>query len=190
MNRDETWSKENYSSTLTSLREDYLGYTDNELYAIWCRDQKLIPIDNIDGKVLLDQWQIHATHDGRHAKVDGFKVSRPLYGRALKAAKGTSKPTYVRRKKVEMQAVRGQQNPNAGSFGGAGISEQAMSLASRFDEAKRKVNEVREPFRQLEMFRMRMQDMGKTVLAEIASTDMEAREIFDSLGLLGARPRD
>jgi len=35
-----------------------------------------------------------------------------------------------------------------------------------------------------------MQDMGKTVLAEIASTDMEAREIFDSLGLLGARPRD
>jgi len=186
MNRDETWSAENYSATLTSLREDYPGYTDNELYAIWCRDNNLIPLDNIDGKVLLDQWQIHATHDGRHVTADGFKVSRPLYGRALKAAKGVLKPTYKRRKKSEILAERGQVNPNAGSFGGAGISEQAMSLALRFDEAKRKLNEMREPYRQLEMFRIRMHDMGKAIIAELAAGDMEAGEMLESLGLLGS----
>jgi len=185
MNRDETWSEEHYSSTLTSLKEDYPGYTDNELYAIWCRDHNLIPTDHLDGKVLIDQWQIHATHDGRHVSADGFKISRPLYGRALKAAKGVSKPTYQRRKKAEILAERGMVNPNAGSFGGAGISEQAMSLALRFDEAKRRVNEVREAYRQLEMFRIRMQEMGPAVIAELAASDMEAGELLESLGLLG-----
>lgn len=186
MNRDETWSKDNCSSTITSLKEDYPGYTVNELYAIWCRDQNLIPTDNIDGKVLIDQWQIHATHDGRNVSEEGFKVSRPLYGRALKASKGVEKPTYQRRKKAEILADRGSFNPNAGNFGGAGISEQAMSLALRFDEAKRKVNEVREAYRQLEMFRIHMQDMGKSVLMEIASSDMEAHEMLESLGLLNS----
>lgn len=186
MNRDETWSKENCSSTLTSLEEDYPGYTVNELYAIWCRDHDLIPTDNIDGKVLIDQWQIHATHDGRNVSEEGFKVSRPLYGRALKASKGTEKPTYQRRKKAEILAERDSANPNAGSFGGAGISEQAMSLALRFDEAKRKVNEVREAYRQLEMFRINMQGMGKSVLMEIAASDMEAHEMLESLGLFNS----
>lgn len=186
MNRDETWSEEHYSSTLTNLRADYPGYTDNELYAIWCRDNGVIPTDNIDGKVLLDQWQIHATHDGRHVAEDGFKISRPLYGRALKAAKGVSKPTYQRRKKAEIVAER-EATGNGFGFGGSGVSEQGMSLALRFDEAKRKLNEVRESYRQLEMFRMRMQDMGPAVIAELASSDMEAGEMLESLGLLGNR---
>ncbi len=184
MNRDETWSADNYSATLTSLRDDYPGYTDNELYAIWCRDGDLIPVDNIDGKVLLDQWQIHATHDGRHVCQDGFKVSRPLYGRALKAEKGVTKPTYQRRKKAEILAEREASGSGFG-FGGTGVSEQGMSLALRFDEAKRKLNEVREPYRQLEMFRMRMLDMGPAVLAELAAGDMEAGDMLESLGLLG-----
>lgn len=182
MDRDTTWAEDNYVTTLLALREDYPGYTDNELYAIWCRDNNLIPLDPLDGKVLIDQWQIHATHDGRHVLQDGFKVSRPLYGRALKAEKGVQKPTYKRRTRAEVQADR--EASGSMSSARAGFSEQAKSLAARFDEAKRRLDGVREAYRQLEMFRMRMQEIGDSVMMELASTDMEAREILENLSLL------
>jgi hypothetical protein len=184
MNRDETWSEEHYVSTLTALREDFPNYTDNELYAIWCRDHDLIPLDPLDGKVLIDQWQIHAAHDGRHVSEEGFKISRPLYGRALKAEKGVPKPTYTRRKKAEIEADRAGKG---GTPSRAGLSEQAMSLALRFDEARRRVDGVRESFRRMEMFRAEMEEAGPAIIGELAATDMETREMLERLGLYGNR---
>lgn len=178
MNREEAWSKDQFQGNLVALREDYPNYTDNELYAIWCRDQDLIPVDPMDGKVLIDQWQIHAAHDGRHVSEEGFKVSRPLYGRALKAEKGMAKASYKRRTKKEMEV----EEPT-GRFGG--VSEQGMALALQFDEAKRQLNTAREAFRQLEMLRLRLEDYSPAILAELARTDMESQEMLKQMGLLG-----
>ncbi|MHC4824833.1 MAG: hypothetical protein ACYTEP_12605 [Planctomycetota bacterium] len=179
MNREEAWSEDQFQDTLAALRGDYPNYTDNELYAIWCRDQDLIPVDPMDGKVLIDQWQIHAAHDGRHIGEEGFKVSRPLYGRALKAEKGMAKASYKRRTKKEME---GETDSGGGRFGG--VSEQGMALALRFDEAKRQLDASREAFRQLEMLRMRLVEFSPAILAELARSDMEAQELLKQLGLL------
>ncbi|MGB0952496.1 MAG: hypothetical protein ACPG31_04685 [Planctomycetota bacterium] len=175
MSREEAWSEDQVQDTLSALRANY---TDNELYAIWCRDQSLIPADHT-GKVLMEEWQLHASHDGRHVIQDGFKVSRPLYGRALKAEKGVAKASYKRRTKAEMNADRS--TPSSG--GGSGISEQAMSLAVRFDQAKGMLDAVRPQFRELEMFRLRMEDFGPAILQELGRGDMEAQEILHRLGL-------
>lgn len=163
--------------TLATLREDYPNYTDNELYAIWCRDHDLIPVDPMDGKVLIDQWQIHAAHDGRHLSADGFKVSRPLYGRALKAEKGMAKASYKRRTKKEVEADEG-----GGRFGG--VSEQGMALALRFDEAKRHLDASREAFRRLEILRANLEDFSPAILAELSRSDREAQEMIQRLQLL------
>lgn len=179
MSREEAWAENQVQQTLSALREDYPNYTDNELYAIWCRDQQLIPIDHT-GKVLIEEWQAHASHDGRFVLDEGFKVSRPLYGRALKAEKGVAKASYKRRTKAEMEAER-----NTGDAGGGGLSEQAMALAARFDEAKRMLDTVRPQFRDLEMFRLRMEDFGPAILQELGHGDMEAQEILQRSGLLG-----
>lgn len=180
MTREEAWSENHVQETLHALREDYPNYTDNELYAIWCRDQSLIPIDHT-GKVLIEEWQLHASHDGRHVLDEGFKISRPLYGRALKAEKGVAKASYKRRTKAEMNAERG----SAPSGGRSGMSEQAMALAVRFDEAKSRLDAVRPQFRELEMFRMQMEDFGPAILQELGRGDMEAQEILARLDLLG-----
>lgn len=179
MTREEAWSEDQVQKTLSALREDYPNYTDNELYAIWCRDQSLIPLDHT-GKVLIEEWQLHATHDGRHIMDDGFKISRPLYGRALKAEKGVAKASYKRRTKAEMQA----DNTEPAAGGRSGISEQAMSLAVRFDQARSMLNAVRPQFRELEMFRLRMEDFGPAILQELGRGDMEAQEILHRLDLL------
>lgn len=184
MNREETWSEENHSSTLDRLRNDYPNYTDNEHYAIWCHEQNLIPSDHM-GKVLMEEWQLHASHDGRHALPEGFKVSRPLYGRAMKAEKGVAKPSYKRRTKVEMSETESDSTSYRGSgISRAGLSDQAMALGLRFDEARRRIDEARDAFRQLEMLRMRMEDFGPALLHELSRTDMEANEMLSRLGLL------
>ena len=69
---------------MRQLRKDYPGYTDNELYAIWCHVQGKIPVD-AEGKVILDQWMIHAEEDGKYFDGGPFRVSRALSGRAKKA---------------------------------------------------------------------------------------------------------
>ncbi|MFK5955295.1 MAG: hypothetical protein QM477_02505 [Planctomycetota bacterium] len=191
MNREETWSEENCSSTLKRLRNDYPNYTDNEHYAIWCHEQGLIPSDHT-GKVLMEEWQLHASHDGRHALPEGFKVSRPLYGRALKAEKGVAKPSYKRRTKVEMEKTGSQPSTSYRGSGisRAGLSDQAMALALRFDEARRRIDEARDAFRQLEMLRMRMEDFGPALLHELSRTDMEAHEMLSRLGLLSANGQE
>lgn len=184
MNREETWSEENYSSTLDRLRNDYPNYTDNEHYAIWCHEQGLIPSDH-HGKVLMEEWQLHASHDGRHALPEGFKVSRPLYGRAMKAEKGVAKPSYKRRTKVEMADTPDDATAYRGSgISRSSLSDQAMALGLRFDEARRRIDEARDAFRQLEMLRMRMEDFGPALLLELSRTDMEAHEMLARLGLL------
>ncbi len=185
MNREEAWSKDQVQATLSALREDYPNYTDNELYAIWCRDQGLIPVDHT-GKVLMEEWQLHASHDGRHVLPEGFKVSRPLYGRALKAEKGVAKASYKRRTKAEMEESRGFSfSSSTPTVRRGGLSEQAMSIALRFDEAQRLLNSARPMFREMEMFRMRMKEFGPAVLGELAHSDMEAHEMLQRLGLLG-----
>jgi len=190
MNREETWSEANYTSTLKRLRNDYPNYTDNELYAIWCHEERLIPSDHT-GKVLMEEWQLHASHDGRHVLADGFKVSRPLYGRAMKAEKGVAKPSYKRRTKVEMSEIAPQPTRTSGSgISRAGLSDQAMALALRFDEARRRIDEARDAFRQLEMLRMRMEDFGPALLHELSRTDMEAHEMLSRLGLLSANGQE
>lgn len=184
MNREETWSEKNYSSTLDRLRNDYPNYTDNEHYAIWCHEQSLIPSDHM-GKVLMEEWQLHASHDGRHALPEGFKVSRPLYGRAMKAEKGVAKPSYKRRTKAEITETPTDATAYRGSgISQSGLSDQAMALALRFDEARRRIDEARDAFRQLEMLRMRMEDFGPALLHELSGTDLEAHEMLSRLGLL------
>jgi hypothetical protein len=178
MPRDEAWSKNQVEATLNALRADYPNYTDNELYAIWCRDQELIPVDHT-GKVLMEEWQLHASHDGRNVLDEGFKVSRPLYGRALKAEKGVAKASYKRRTKAEIEAER--QSPVEGD---SGLSDAAMSLAVRFDRAKMMLDMVRPQFREMEMFRMRMADFSPAILQELARADEEAQEILHRFAML------
>jgi len=189
MNREETWSKENYSATLDRLRNDYPNYTDNEHYAIWCHEQNLIPSDHT-GKVLMEEWQLHASHDGRHVLPEGFKVSRPLYGRAMKATKGVAKPSYKRRTKAEMSDGSEPTSYRGSGISRAGLSDQAMALALRFDEARRRIDEARDAFRQLEMLRMRMEDFGPALLHELSRTDMEAHEMLSRLGLLNSTSQE
>lgn len=175
------WSEDQYQSTLSNLRNDYPGYTDNELYAIWCRDFGLIPVDH-EGKVMMDQWQAHAVHDGRHVAEDGFRVSRPLYGRARKAKKGTAKPAVVRRKKAEIEAARAM--PGSPSRGGP--SERALSLAVRYDQAADLLHRVRPHYHEMVRSKMQLADYGPAILTELAKSDFEAAEMLRELGLVNS----
>lgn len=174
------WSEDRYKITLEGLRKDYPGYTDNELYAIWCRDYGLIPVDH-EGKVMIDQWQAHATHDGRHVAEGGFRVSRPLYGRARKASKGNAKPAVIRRKKAEIEAARAL--PGTPSRGGP--SERALSLAVRYDQAAALLDRVRPHYHEMVRSKMQLEDFGPAILAELAKSDFEAAEMLRELGLVG-----
>jgi len=176
----EAWSEDHVQPTLVGLRADYPGYTDNELYAIWCRDHNLIPTDH-EGKVLVEEWQAHATHDGRHVQDGGFRMSRPLYGRARKAVKGSSKPAVVRRKKSEIEAARAMPTSRRG-----GPSERALSLAVRYDEAADLLDGLRPHYHQLVRVRMQLQDFGPAILAELAMSDFEAAEMLRELKLHGS----
>jgi hypothetical protein len=172
------WDQEQVASTLEALRADYPGYTDNELYAIWCRDRDLIPVD-LEGKVLVEEWQAHATHDGRHVQYGGFRMSRPLFGRARKAVRGAAKPAVVRRKREEIEAAEAMKGTRRG-----GPSERALSLAIRYDEADALLEEARPTFHQAARLKARLAEFGPAILAELARADFDTAELLRELGLL------
>lgn len=89
--KENAWSKSNCPKTLAGLKRDFPRYTDNELYAIWCNLHGLIPKD-LNGKLELELWKAQANQDGINYQDEGFRVSRALYGRALKSKKGQPKP--------------------------------------------------------------------------------------------------
>ena len=121
------WSKTNTPKTLQELRTSYPKYSDNELYVIWCKINGHIPLDK-DEMIDQAQWQIHADEDGQFTPRGRFKVSRPLYGRALKAVPGRAKPKNAARgskKRKEAPATR------LDPF----MSAHALAFAAQFDTA-------------------------------------------------------
>lgn len=179
------WSKNQAHRTLEVLREKYPRYTDNELYAIWCRDEDRIPLDE-DGKVLLEEWLIHAAGDGKHVYEDGFKVSRPLFGRAKKAQKGVPKPVGKprgRAAKAAAEATEVLPPGEAQAPPGQVLSHDALVLARRYDRAAAALDAIRPLYRQLEPLRETLLDAGPALLIELAQRDEEAAAIVDELVL-------
>jgi len=182
--KEQSWTKKNAASTLDALRETYPRYTDNELYAIWCRDQGCIPLDE-EGKVQIDQWQIHAAADGEHVQEGGFKVSRPLFGRARKAQAGVPKPVGKPRGRAaasDVAAAPGEPEPPAGQV----LSDRAVRLARRFDRAAAALEALRPLQREVHAHRATLAEMGPGLLLELAGDDQELLGILQNLGLLPA----
>lgn len=182
--KEQSWSKKNSAFTLDALRETYPRYTDNELYAIWCRDQGCIPLDE-EGKVQIEQWQIHAATDGEHVQDGGFKVSRPLFGRARKAQAGVPKPVGKPRGRAaaaDAAAVPGEPEPPAGQI----LSDRAVRLARRFDRAAAALEALRPLQREVEAHRASLAEIGPGLLSELAGKDQELQGILRDLGLLPA----
>lgn len=121
------WSEANSKATLKKLRLDYPGYSVNELYAIWCHANRKTPVDR-DGKLLLEQWQIHATVDGQHIQDGGFKVSHALFGRAKKAERGMAKPPRAPR------TTKSSRTPPTSDSTKA-FSPEAVEFAQAYDRA-------------------------------------------------------
>jgi hypothetical protein len=176
------WNEDNWRATLQQLRKDYPKYSDNELYAIWCHVHERVPLDQ-EGKVILEQWQIHASVDGQHVQDGGFKVSRPLYGRALKARKGSAKPKQAPRgsRKAEALAPRPHaSNPSA-------FSPRAAELARSYDRATVLVQSLIARRRDLAEVVKQFTEFPQGVLLELADNSDEAGEALRATGLVRSR---
>ena len=194
MSSHDAWNAVNATETLDSLRAEYPRYTDNELYAIWCRDKGLIPIDDA-GRVILEQWQLHAVSDGEHVQDGGFKVSRPLFGRARKASSGVPKPAgKPRGPRATVDASGESQNgswhPEAEPPAGQVLSDRAILVARRFDRAAAALDALRPLYRELLGYREVLAEAGPAMLLEIAALDDEAAAIVDDLILGGTEDWD
>lgn len=180
------WNEDNWRKTLQQLRKDYPKYSDNELYVIWCHTHDRVPLDQ-EGKVIIEQWQIHASVDGQHVQDGGFKVSRPLYGRALKARKGVAKPKQAPRgsRKAEAEAAAAARslpsNPSA-------FSPRAAELARSYDRAQLLIQSLIARRRELAEVVSQFKDFPEGVLIEVAAHSEEAGEALRSTGLVPAGP--
>lgn len=170
------WNKENWQSTLFQLRKDYPRYSDNELYVIWCHNHGRVPLDQ-NGKVLMEQWEIHATVDGSHTPHGAFKVSRPLYGRALKARKGAPKPRQAPRgsRKAEAEAA-GTSAPRSQSANPSAFSPRAAELARSYDRATTLVQTLLAKQREYRAAIAALRDLPAGVLTELAAHNEEAAD--------------
>ena len=134
--QQDAWSKSGTESTLRQLRKDYPCYTTNELYAIWCHVNGEVPFDG-DGKVLVEQWVKQGLEDGEHSGDGPFRVSRMLYGRALKAEKGVGKPP---RKKPQAKPLPAAAAPTIARNGN--LSPRAFEFAQEYDQAAKVINAI------------------------------------------------
>lgn len=170
------WSKENSQETLQQLRSSYPKYSDNELYVIWCKTTGHVPFDK-SGKIDQDLWQIHATEDGQFIREGGFKVSRPLYGRALKAVSGKAKPKNAARgsrRQKEEPALR------LDPF----TSAHEMKFATEFDRASRILDELLSTHREIQLAVDQLQNFPRGLLTILGEEGAAAREVMERQNLL------
>ena len=133
------WNKSTAEKTLDKLRKDYPGYTENEIYGIWCANNQVIPLDS-RGKLDLAKWQGMAGEDGKFIKDGGFGVSRAIYGRANKAQKGVAKAKgKPRGQAAAAGAVGGGRQPRD-----SGLSRTALEFAKKYDDAGRAVEAIQQ----------------------------------------------
>ena len=177
------WNEDNWRSTLNQLRKDYPRYSDNELYVIWCHNLGRVPLDR-DGKVIIEQWLIHATVDGQHAQLGGFKVSRPLYGRALKARPGTGKPKQAPRgsRKTEAEAKTSVSRGSSSNL--SAFSPRAAELARSYDRAALLVQTLLAKRREFRELMDQFRSFPDGVLIELASHNEEANQALREAGLV------
>ena len=168
------WSQEGVESTLRQLRNDYPGYTTNELYAIWCNVNGRVPVDHL-GKVQLAPWRIHAEEDGKHVR-GGFRVSTMLFGRAQLAKKGVPKPPR------KAQAKRSAPEPTF--LSAAGISVKALAFARSYDQAAETVEAIIQKRREVDALLADLSEANRGLLVELAAHSPEARPILAEAGLL------
>ncbi|HEX9792846.1 MAG TPA: hypothetical protein VGC54_02585 [Planctomycetota bacterium] len=179
-NKSGAWSKTNSQKTLQELRKNYPRYTDNELYAIWCRDHGLLPLD-ANEKLDLDLWRIHAGQDGQHVVDGGFRISRAIYGRALKSKAGTGKPKQAPRgSKKEAPVGR-----NSGFLSENGeLSPRALEIARTYDRANALMSEaLNKRAAALELV-SKLKGMDRCVLIDLASRGSEVRDLLVQGGAL------
>ncbi len=172
----DAWTEKNWRRTLEGLRKDYPKYSDNELYVIWCHVNGRVPLDR-NGKINVEQWQMHAEEDGKHTPTGLFKVSRPLYGRALKASPGRSKPK---------QAPRGSKQKAAKEDpvpAGVMMSPRALDLAHAYDQAARVLGSLLERRREAQLVAGQLRGFPRGVLVELADGNDEAAAALREHGL-------
>lgn len=170
------WSQENSQKTLQDLRVSYPRYSDNEIYVTWCKITGHVPFDKA-GKIDQNLWQIHATEDGQFIREGGFKVSRPLYGRALKAVSGKAKPK---------NAARGSKTPKEepalrlDPF----TSAHAMKFATEFNRASRILDELLSTRREVQLAVDQMRKFPRGLLVILREEGTAAREAMEKHDLL------
>ncbi len=183
----QAWSSKQADKTLAGLRADYPGYTDNELYAIWCVKNGKVPLD-ADGKVLLDQWKIHAEQDAEHLDGGPFKVSRALFGRAQKAEKGVAKPKRKLRQAAGGGAAGAAPASGAASASGAaaapGLSPRALEFAQQYDQAAKLIDSIVLHRHEIQELSEALGEVRPVILQELAAASPEAAELLKELGAL------
>lgn len=162
------WNKANAAKTLEKLRKDYPRYTDNEVYAIWCVNNQAVPLDG-SGKMDQKPWRVQAEEDGKYVQDGGFRVSRALYGRAMRAKKGVEKPKGK---------PRGRVAAAAGGGDGAGISRTAMEFARKYDEAGRAIEAIQRKRKEIEQLMEGLAGVSKAIAQDLAEADAGAKAIL------------
>ena len=172
------WSKSRTESTLRQLRKDYPGYTTNELYAIWCHVNGEVPLDS-EGKVIVEQWVQQGAEDGEHVDAGPFRVSRMLYGRALKAEEGVTKPPRKKRQAKPEPAAPTPTLPRNGS-----LSPRATEFAQEYDHAAQLINAIVLHRHEINDLVAELKEARSVILNELAKADPETRELLVEVGAL------
>jgi hypothetical protein len=180
--KNNAWSAAQSAATLEELRENYPGYTDNELYAIWCHEHGLIPLDS-NQKLDLDLWRMHAAEDGQHVADEGFKVSRAIYGRALKAERGIAKPKQGPRKSAHASDGEAHFNEN-----GMPLSVQALEFARSFDRANRLLHAALVKQAEALSIAEELRGTDPVVLEALSNRNEGARALLEYAGVLSVAP--
>ena len=176
--QQDTWSKSRTESTLRQLRKDYPGYTTNELYAIWCHVNGEVPLDS-EGKVLVEQWVRQGQEDGEHSEDGPFRVSPMLYGRALKAEKGVTKPP---RKKRQAKPETQDAAPTVARNGN--LSPRALEFAQEYDQAAKVINAIVLHRHEINDLVAELKATRPLILQELAAVSQETRELLVEVGAL------
>ena len=166
------WSKARTESTLRQLQKDYPGYTTNELYAIWCHVNGEVPLDG-DGKVLVEQWVKQGQEDGEHSEDGPFRVSRMLYGRALKAERGVPKPPRKKRQAKPEPAAPTPTVPMSGT-----LSPRAMEFAKEYDQAAKVINAIVNHRHEINDLVAELRGSKPLILQELAAASEETAELL------------
>jgi len=179
----DAWSANQAPLTLRQLRADYPGYTDNELYAIWCVLHGKVPMDAA-GKVDLEQWKIHGEQDGRHLELEAFKVSRALFGRGQKAKKGIPKPKSKRRAAggKGAAAAAGVDTAPGSLAASPGLSPRALEFAQQYDHAAKLIDAIVLHRHEIDELVAQLREVRPVILDELAAASPEAAGLLKEVG--------